>query len=93
MRVTYELREVRAIADHLEETFRDDETPGQNLLLRLLLDHLLHNLLEIFHVIMLVPLDNASGGFQSFANRIVDHLISYNDITSLAKGRDDTGDS
>lgn len=41
---------------------------------------------------MVEPLDLTSGDFQALADRVVDLLVGEDDIATLAKGRNDTGD-
>lgn len=93
VRVTYEFREIGAVANHFKDALSHNESPGQDLLLRLLLDYLLHHSLQIFHVVVLVPADIASGGLEAFADRVIDHLIGHDHISTFAKSRDNARNS
>lgn len=90
-RETYKLRKVYIVPNHLKETLSNDESPGQNLLLCLLFSNSFQDPLQVFHVVVLVPLDVAPRGLQTVPNRIVDHFVGYDNITTFAEGRKGTG--
>ncbi len=83
-----ELGEVVDVADRLEQGLSDDEAARQLLGPGLVLRDLLHDLLEVGQVVVIVPLDVAARALQTLADGVVDGLVGYNDVATLAKGRD-----
>jgi hypothetical protein len=85
---TYQLRQVNHISNVLKQPLCDDESPGQRLL-RLLLDDLFQHVLQVFHIIVLVPPNRAPANLHTLPDREVDSLIRNNDVATLREGRND----
>ena len=75
-----------------KKTLRDDESPGKRLS-SLLLGNLGQNSLKIFHIIMLIPPNHAARDLNTLPNGEANALIRDDDISTLRKCRDDTGNS
>lgn len=75
-----------------KKTLRDDESPSQRLP-SLLLGNLGQNSLEIFHIIMLIPPDHTARDLNTLPNGEANTLVRDDDISTLRKCGDDTGNS
>ena len=88
---TYQLGEISHVASGLEESFHYDKPPSE-LLASLFLDDLLHDTLEVLHIIVIVPADDATRDLETPTNWEVDAPVSDDNIATLAEGRDNAGD-
>lgn len=75
-----------------KKTFRDDESPGKRLP-GLLLGNLGQNSLKIFHIIVLIPPDHTARDLNTLSNSKADTLVRNDDISTLRKRGDNTGNS
>jgi hypothetical protein len=89
--LAYQLRQVNHVANVLEQALGDDEAPRQRLP-GLLLDQVLEHVLEVLHVVVLVPLDGAAADLHALADGKVDGLVGDDDVAALAERGDDAGD-
>jgi len=83
-RWTYDLWQVYHIPNVLKQTLGDDEASGERLL-GLLLDNLLEDVLQVFHIIVFEPPDSTATDLYALARSEVERLVRYDNISSLAE--------
>ena len=89
--VAYDSGKIHHVPDIFEQSFGDNESPGQRLLGLLFRDLFQHSF-HVLQIVMLIPSNGASRYLNAFADGEIDRFVRDDDVPTLGKCWDDAGD-